>query len=158
MIDFTALDLGLASLKSGLDSGNADFDAFVTESHQYLSNTLPAYKLPPMMEILTTFAYHLLWTTFLATLAGFAVGFIIGIWSGPGAFVTAALGASAAAHNTLLTAGALGLIKAGYETQTLFRPANSAREDIHNFVFDIKHPITTIYAEVQERIARCGFK
>ncbi len=99
-----AINQQLDELKTGLDNGTAIFDNFVKNCHLHLSDTLPAYKPPPLKQIITNFAYHLLWTTFAATLMGFAVGFMLGVWSGPGAIVSCILGASAAALNTMIAA------------------------------------------------------
>ncbi len=140
-----AINQQLDELKTGLDNGTAIFDNFVKNCHRHLSDTLPAYKPPPLKQIITNFAYHLLWTTFAATLMGFAVGFMLGVWSGPGAFVTGILGASAAAQNTMIAAACAGTMKGGYETQRLFRPLNTAQADIRNFAFDIKHPDATVW-------------
>ena len=140
-----AINQQLDELKTGLDNGNASFDNFVKNCHQHLSETLPAYKTPPLKQIITNFAYHLLWTTFAATLVGFTVGFMLGVWSGPGAFVTGILGASAAAQNTMIAAACVGAMKGGYELQRLFRPLNTAQADIRNFAFDIEHPDATVW-------------
>ena len=140
-----AINQQLDELKTGLDNGNASFDNFVKNCHQRLSETLPAYKTPPLKQVITNFAYHLLWTTFATTLVGFTVGFMVGVWSGPGAFVTGILGASAAAQNTMIAAACVGAMKGGYELQRLFRPLNTAQADIRNFAFDIEHPDATVW-------------
>lgn len=143
--DLDAINAQLDVLKDGLDNGTANFHDFVANCHQHLSDTLPAYKTPPLKQIITNFAYHLLWTTFAATLMGFTVGFMLGVWSGPGAFVTGILGASAAAQNTMIAAACVGTMKGGYETQRLFRPLNTAQADIRNFAFDREHPDATVW-------------
>lgn len=143
--DLDEINTQLDVLKDGLDNGTANFNDFVENCHRHLSNTLPAYKTPPLKQIITNFAYHLLWTTYAATLVGFTVGFMLGVWSGPGAFVTGVLGASAAAQNMMIASGCVGAMKGVYETQRLFRPLNTAQADIRNFAFDIEHPDATVW-------------
>lgn len=59
--------------------------------------------------------------TILATTVGFGVGFTAGLWTGPGAFITAVMASEAAAVSVLAASSSLGLIRGSLTAHGLFK-------------------------------------
>jgi small GTP-binding protein len=57
----------------------------------------------------------------LAGLLGFGIGFALGVWSGPGAFITGIVAGSSAAVATVAASGILGLGAGGLTAHSLFK-------------------------------------
>ncbi|MFW2572247.1 GTPase domain-containing protein [Legionella sp. 29fVS95] len=77
--------------------------------------------------------------TILAITVGFGVGFTAGLWTGPGAFITAVMASETAAGAVLATSSSLGLIRGGLTAHGLFKEFKQIRESqemgaLNNFV------------------------
>lgn len=79
--------------------------------------------------------------TILAATVGFGVGFTAGLWTGPGAFITALMASEAAATSVLAASSSLGIIRGGVTAYGLFKSIGEpqAMGAVDNFAAAIRN-------------------
>ncbi|KTC81318.1 Rab family GTPase [Legionella brunensis] len=75
---------------------------------------------PNIINAIFTFSAAVL-VTFLAGVIGFGVGYVAGLWSGPGAFISGLVAGEMAAVTTVSVCGSLGLLTGGLTAWGLFK-------------------------------------
>lgn len=90
--------------------------------------------------------------TLICAAIGFTIGLAAGVWLGPGAFVTAIIGGTAAAKAALATSSVIGVCASYYATNYFFKPtpvlvaAQDVKTGARNFYSDYPRDMTDINA------------
>jgi hypothetical protein len=144
----------VAELKAKLSNKKSDAEEIkkaYAEFQAKCNKILDKKDAVALNAILTTLAIVV--TMVLVALIGFGIGFVAGLWTGPGAFFAGVAAGSAAACSVVAATGAAGILTGALVGHGLFKKKPEVPEEkqaVSDFTKDASHIVSVLPEEVPQ--------